>query len=606
MNEKKNKKVVIYARVSTEHEAQLSALENQKDWYGPILLHNPDWKLEEMYVDEGITGTSAKKRPQFMKMIEDANNRKFDMIITREVSRFARNIVDTLTYTRQLKAKGVEVFFITDNIRTFDPDGELRLAIMAMLAQDESRKTSVRVKSGQQTSMEKGVYYGNGNILGYDRNGREYVVNPEQAKTVRMIFDWYLDGMGIRSIQFNLESAGRLTAMGKAKWHMATIAKVLKNPFYCGILKYHKQWTPDYLEQKKINNIGDMPFTIVRGTHKALITEEEFNAVQAKIGSRHREQKNNPAEKRRVFGERQPSDVWTELLECQCGHRFNRKVWHRTETGAQYGYQCYSSIRSGTVRTRQNKGLSLDGICKVPMVPGWKLQFMAKHLFREYLKDTEKVMALAMSMLSKHIDDPKPADENTDIIEQKQDEQKKLLVRLKNLLEMRSDGEITRDEYLSKKEETEKRLAKLQEELAELQPEEEPEEDVGREAKLTILRYYMEQSVRPTDTEDLDENVIRAFVKKIIVHEDYFEWVLRFGPEDDPKCITVNGKRKQNASISSVCSSQHRQLLAKWGNKPVVIYEHTFTKEEAKAFLYTESTRHRIQGWKDFTMKVLI
>ena len=181
--EKRN--VVIYGRVSTEHEAQLSALENQLDWYKPILAARPEWTLVGTYVDEGITGTSAEKRPQFLKMIQDAKKHKFDMIITREVSRFARNTVDTLQYTRELKSKGVEVFFINDNIKTFDGDGELRLTIMATLAQDESRKTSVRVKSGQQTSMENGVFYGSGNILGYNRVGRNMVINPEQAETVK-------------------------------------------------------------------------------------------------------------------------------------------------------------------------------------------------------------------------------------------------------------------------------------------------------------------------------------------------------------------------------------------------------------------------------------
>ena len=159
------KRVAIYARVSTEHEAQLSALENQLDWYKPILAMRPEWTLIAQYIDEGVTGTSAEKRKRFMEMIRDAKQNKFDLIITREVSRFARNTVDTLQYTRELKKYGVEVFFINDNIKTFDGDGELRLTIMATLAQDESRKTSVRVKAGQQTSMENGVFYGNGNIL---------------------------------------------------------------------------------------------------------------------------------------------------------------------------------------------------------------------------------------------------------------------------------------------------------------------------------------------------------------------------------------------------------------------------------------------------------
>jgi DNA invertase Pin-like site-specific DNA recombinase len=132
MNE--NRKAVIYARVSTEHEEQLSALENQKDWYKSILKQHPEWEVVKMYVDEGITGTSVKKRKQFMKIILDAEKGKFDLLLTHEVSRFARNTVDTLQYTRSLKAKGVEVFFINDNIRTFDGDGKLRLTIMATLA----------------------------------------------------------------------------------------------------------------------------------------------------------------------------------------------------------------------------------------------------------------------------------------------------------------------------------------------------------------------------------------------------------------------------------------------------------------------------------------
>ena len=149
------KKVVIYARVSTEHEAQLSALKNQKDWYTPYIKMHPEWDIVQMYTDEGVTGTSAYKRRSFLQMMEDAVDGKFDMILTREVSRFARNTVDTLNYTRMLKKHMVEVYFLNDGIKTFDPDGELRLSIMATLAQDESRKTSVRVKAGRQTSMEK-------------------------------------------------------------------------------------------------------------------------------------------------------------------------------------------------------------------------------------------------------------------------------------------------------------------------------------------------------------------------------------------------------------------------------------------------------------------
>ena len=149
-NEFDERRVVIYARVSTEHEAQISALSNQLEWYQQYLDHHPEWNLIDRYIDEGITGTSAEKRPGFTQMIADAMAHKFDLIITREVSRFARNTEETLHFTKMLRRIGVEVFFINDNIKTFDGDGELRLTIMASLAQDESRKTSIRVKSGRQ------------------------------------------------------------------------------------------------------------------------------------------------------------------------------------------------------------------------------------------------------------------------------------------------------------------------------------------------------------------------------------------------------------------------------------------------------------------------
>jgi DNA invertase Pin-like site-specific DNA recombinase len=162
----RNRVVAVYARVSTEHEAQLSALENQVQYYDNILAAHPEWKIYKYYIDEGITGTSTKKRPNFLQMMKDADDGKFDLIITREVSRFARNTVDTLQETRKLKAKKIEVWFTEDNIWTMDDeDGELRLTIMATLAQNESKKTSIRVKAGQMISFQNAIPYGNGNIL---------------------------------------------------------------------------------------------------------------------------------------------------------------------------------------------------------------------------------------------------------------------------------------------------------------------------------------------------------------------------------------------------------------------------------------------------------
>ena len=402
-------RVCIYARVSTEHEAQISALENQLDWYKPLLDYHPEWTLVERYIDEGITGTSAEKRGEFMRMIEDAKKHKFDMILTREVSRFARNTVDTLQYTRMLKEHGVEVYFINDGIKTFDGDGELRLTIMATLAQDESRKTSIRVKSGQQTSMNNGVYYGNGNILGYTRVETlladktklvDYVIDPEQAETVRMIFDLYLDGYGLVKIKDELELHGRKTSQGKDKWFPTVISHVLKNSFYCGIITYHKEYVPDYLKQKKVKNYGELEFTQVEGKHEPIVTVEEYERVQRIMESKTNAMPYINKGSRR--GKHARTTVWGKLLICECGHTFNTRRWDRPDRQPGNAYQCYSSVHTGSYESRKKKGLPLEGICQSPMIPEWRLQMMANLIFRKYLSQKDKVLALANSILENY------------------------------------------------------------------------------------------------------------------------------------------------------------------------------------------------------------
>ena len=568
--------VAIYARVSTEHDAQLSALENQLEWYKPILEQHPEWVLVHSYVDEGITGTSANKRPQFMRMLADAEKGEFDLILTREVSRFARNTVDTLQYTRQLKAIGVEVYFINDNIRTFDGDGELRLTIMATLAQDESRKTSIRVKSGQQTSMENGVYYGNGNILGYDRVGKELTINPEQARTVRRIYDLYLSGMGLRQIQFTLEAEGHLTATGKTRWYESNISKILRNPFYAGIIEYHKQFTPNYLEQKKINNFGEIERLRVKGRHEPIITVEEFEHVQALL---ERKRQQNPANKtgRRPKGQKSAADVWCRLLICSCGCRFNRKAWHTSLNDVQYGYECYSQLRNGTIRTRLNKGLPIEGFCTSQMIAGWKLQLMAKHLFREFLKDTDIILDLVQEMLEKHIRDEGTTEDNTEIINKKKTELSKLEKRLTNLISMRADGEIDKQQFQQMKAKIDAQMQSLQEQISKLSP---PESETTEEIpdyseRITMLRRTLERNLDFSTDADIPEQVIEAFIGKIVVRENTFNWYLLYS-----------------------------------ASKPIPQYmkigEFTLDRDDAKAYLYAKSKKHRILNWRDLFVNVYI
>lgn len=490
-------------------------------------------------------------------MMEDARKRKFDMILTREVSRFARNTVDTLQYTRMLREYGVAVFFLNDNINTFDGDGELRLTIMATLAQDESRKTSIRVKSGQQTSMNNGVIYGNGNILGYtryewkegDKKCVEMRIDPEQAKTVRIIFDMYLDGKGLEAIKYELERLGHKTSQGKTRWFPTVISHALKNSFYCGIITYHKEYTPDYLKQKKVKNYGELEFTQVQGTHEPIVTVEEYERVQRIMAS-----KRNPSsdsDGRVGKGKKKRTTVWGKLLVCSCGCRFQMRVWNRTDRQVQNAYQCYRSVATGSYQTRLNKGLSVKDICRTPMIPEWRLQMMANLIFRKYLREKEKVLALANAMLEAHIDGPKEVDNTQALLATKRAEIDRLLRKKDAYIEMRSEGELSREDYQKKCADVEEKLARLQREVAELENRQTPQPVPDYREKLTVLQYALEQYTHVAEGEDVPESVIEAFVVKIVASPEGFDWYLRFdGDPDKPMHCQIEGKRKQTAKVT--------------------------------------------------------
>lgn len=566
--------VAIYARVSTEHEAQISALGNQVQYYDNILEQHPDWKLYDRYIDEGITGTSVKKRQSFMRMLDDASNGCFDLILTREVSRFARNTVDTLQETRKLKRMGVEVYFTEDNIWTMnDEDGELRLTIMATLAQNESKKTSLRVKAGQMVSFQNAVPYGNGNVLGYDRVDKEFVINKEQAETVRMIYDMYIDGMGLRKIQFALEKAGRLTATGLTNWSSSCISRILNNSFYCGIITYRKEYVPDYLEQKKIKNFGEVEQIVVEGGHEPIISKEQYEKVQDMLSK-----KTASIENRGKRGKNVCNDVWTRKLRCSCGGSFNRKIWHKKDGIPQYAFQCYKQIRSGTIETRKRKGLSLEGVCESPMVQQWKLEMMAQMIFQNFWEDKSAVIAIANEMLEKHIRDDQCNNFEREIKETKKKIDRNI-AKYKNLVNLRISGEIEKDTFDEMKKELLEEKERLENLLESYQVDEELDDEDYRR-RLEVLKYGLEQNF-DFSVYKIPETVIDAFVDQIIVHKDCLVWKLNIF--DDDIRLKVLGKRA-DAQVSEVEA-----------NSPSFDQRSTNCGDHAEILPYREDTIQRVR-----------
>ena len=545
----KKVRVAIYARVSSKKEAQIHAFENQVEWYERFFERRPDWEMVKMYTDEGITGTSVKKREGFKAMIADAHAGKFDIIATREVSRFSRNIVHCLSYLRELREIGVYVHFLNDYISTEDADYEERVSYISMQAQNESRRTSKRAISGHEVCMRKGVLFGNGNILGYDRENKnkELQLNPEQAQTVKMIFDWYLGGWGLEKIKYELEKAGRLTSMGKTKWHASVISKVLKNPFYCGTIIYRKQHVVGWEEHTREINYKKEKQIIVEGTHETIVSKEDFEKVQSMLEARRQAMPYVETGKL-PKGTRPPTSVWCPLLECICGHNFNRRKWNRNATGTQYGYQCYDSIHTGTVQARKNKGLSTEGVCDTPMIQEWKLELMSRHIFSKAPLEADDIVDLAFSMIESHIDDKKTEINNGPVIAQKQAQIDLLMKGLDNLINMRAMGEIDKDTYIQKKIEFQQKIGNLQTEITLLSPTIVEEQKTNLRDRLDELKQALKKYVDFSEDKDIPDHIIQAFVEKIVVSKDGFDWYLRYAPETAVSC-NVEG-RKGNATVS--------------------------------------------------------
>ena len=242
-----NTKVAAYCRVSTDLSDQLHSLAAQIKYFTEYISEHDGWDLVEVYYDEGITGTSVKKRDAFNRMISDCENGKIELIITKEVSRFARNTVDTLCFTRKLTALGIRVIFMNDGIDTSDKDGELRLTIMASIAQEESRKISERVKWGIRRKMENGWVYGYSSMLGYKLIDGKLEVVPEEAEIVKCIFHSYVyEGKGCHTIANELNAAGLFTIKGKM-WREDAVCRILKNDKYVGDLTQWKHYSTDFL-----------------------------------------------------------------------------------------------------------------------------------------------------------------------------------------------------------------------------------------------------------------------------------------------------------------------------------------------------------------------
>ena len=366
----RKKRVAAYARVSTDNEEQLTSYEAQVSYYTDHIKSNSDWEFTKVYCDEGLSGTSTAKREGFKRMVADALDDKIDLIITKSISRFARNTVDSIQTVRALKDKGVEVYFEKENINTLDSKGELLLTIMSSLAQEESRSISENIRWGKHKRMQDGkVSMPYKRFLGYEKgsDGKPKIVERE-AKIVEQIYELFLKGGTYREIAAHLTANDIPTPSGKTMWHVSTVKSILQNEKYAGNAILQKKYTVDFLSKKQQVNQGQLPKYYVENSHPAIISISTYELVQGEI------------RKRSQMGKSVRSKLFTGQILCgECGELYGPKVWHSKDEYRRVIWRC-----NGRYQQKGARG------CHTPHLTEKALKTAFLHAWAALLADKER------------------------------------------------------------------------------------------------------------------------------------------------------------------------------------------------------------------------
>lgn len=494
-----------YARVSTDKDDQQNSLASQRDFFFREIEATPGLELYNEYYDEGISGTSLKKRENFNRMIADARTGRIDVIITKEVSRFARNTVDTLSITRELKALGIQVIFLNDGINTFDKDGELRLTIMASMAQDESRKTSERVKWGQTRRMEQGIVFGR-DMLGYDVKGGKMFINPEGAEVVKRIFEKYLyEGKGAFRIARDLQEEGIPTYRGDSRWTAKVIYAILRNEKYVGDLEQKKTYTPDYLSHNKKYNRGVEEKVFISNHHEPIISREMWDMVQDEIQRRGemitQEQRSKHSNLYWCSGK----------IRCaECGSRFMRRVKRLSNGGERRSWICDEAVRFG------NRKIGIDGKpigCDMNSVNEQVLKYCVRYSIQHVQFHQERLTEQIMAEVKEIQQLQNPYD-----VEKLQKKIHKLESEKRKAIKLRIDDEISQADLKSFTDDLNQQIQSYREQIQAAYDFEQKQEELAGE-----IAEYVQSIQKILNSEDAmicdDEAFLGEMLEQVTVYQ---------------------------------------------------------------------------------------
>lgn len=488
------RKVCAYARVSTDSDEQFTSYEAQKDYYEKYIKSKPEWEFVGVYSDEGISGTNIKNRDGFNKMIQAALNGGIDLIVTKSVSRFARNTVDTLTTIRKLKEKGVEVYFEKENIYTMNGSGELLITIMSSLAQEESRSLSENVKWGHRKSFSDGnVHLPYSRFLGYKKgeDGKPEIV-PEEAEIVRFIYTSFIYGQSFKTICDELDRRGAKTPGSTEektlKWSMSTVRSILMNEKYKGDALLQKQYVEDFLTHKAVKNNGEVPQYYVEGSHPAIIDPAEWAIAQLEFKRRQKASRSYSG-----------NSIFSNRLICgDCGRYFGPKVWHSNDKYKTIIWQCNNKFKN-------------DARCSTPHLSESKIKEAFIIAFNELGLKKTKVVEDCEFMI-KLIDNTSELSEQIDSINE---EIEVVSEMAKKLIDENKASPKDQEEYLKKYKKLEERHGGLVAKVTELE-----NERTRKRAQIDALCLFLETyKKQPSFMAEWDPAIWLMTVEEAVVNK---------------------------------------------------------------------------------------
>jgi DNA invertase Pin-like site-specific DNA recombinase len=506
-------RAAAYCRVSTDQEEQLTSYEAQVAYYTDKIMSNPEWTLAGIFADEGITGTSVKKRTNFLRMIRLCRKGKIDIILTKSISRFARNTVDCLNYIRELKELGIAVIFENENINTMKADTEIIITMLAGFAQAQSESISQNVRWGKRQAFKSGkVSFQYSRIYGYERgeNDKPRVI-PEQAAVVRRIFQSYLAGSSVPDIKRMLEAEGIAAAGGKPQWSVGALQYMLRNEKYCGDALLQKTFVENCISKKTRKNNGELPKYLVQNHHEAIIDRTLFEKVQAEIARRAGKRK--VSDKTSKTGQSKYSGRYalTELLICgNCGTPYKRVTWSKRGK-KKIVWRCISRLDYGTKYCKSS-----------PTVDEERLQAAVLKAINAMMSNRERLIGILKTNLKITLSEKSSGATNPYAIENRIRELQDSMMELVAVAAKAGNAESYEDKFREISEE----IKSLQKTLEQYQAEQNGPDKLARQ--MDDICKALEDA--PFEITEYSNNIVRQFIDTIkVVNEDKLLFIFKGG-----------------------------------------------------------------------------